>query len=150
MPKTHVRHAVSSDFPTLLQIDQDSFPPGIAYDYMELSYFMEREGAHTLVAEQNGVIVGFLLVNVLKRRRAATLVTIDIPEKHRRQGIATDLLATSEEILRKQAIVRYDLQVDVENAGAIKFYEKHGFAVVRRLPEYYSNGNDAFLMTKGL
>jgi [ribosomal protein S18]-alanine N-acetyltransferase len=148
MPKTCIRSAVSTDFPTLLRIDKASFPPGVAYDFAELSYFMKRDGATTLVAEVDGEIVGFLLMEVMDQRRTATLVTIDIRDEHRRHGHATELLAQSETILREKRIRRYELQVDVGNAGALEFYRKHGFENVRRLAKYYSNGNDAFLMAK--
>ena len=67
MPKTLVRRAASKDFPTLLSIDQNAFPPGIAYDSEELSWFMERENAHTFVAEAGGKIVGFLLMESSSR-----------------------------------------------------------------------------------
>jgi [ribosomal protein S18]-alanine N-acetyltransferase len=148
MTKTLVRNAVSADFPTLLKIDKASFPPGIAYDFVELSYFMRRKGARTLVAEVNGDIVGFLLLEIISRRRAATLVTIDIRAERRRNGYGTELLDHSEQILREAAISRYELQVDTANTSALEFYRKHGFAIVNTLKRYYANGNDAYLMVK--
>jgi [ribosomal protein S18]-alanine N-acetyltransferase len=148
MTKTLVRNAASADFPTLLKIDKASFPPGIAYDFVELSYFMRRKGARTLVAEVDGDIVGFLLLEIMSRRKAATLVTIDIRAEHRRKGFGTELLARSEQILREAAILRYELQVDTANADAMVFYRKHGFVIVNTLKGYYANGNDAYLMVK--
>ena len=148
MTKTHVRNAVSTDFPTLLKIDKASFPPGIAYDFVELSYFMRRKGARTLVAEVDGDIVGFLLLEIMSRRPTATLVTIDIRTEHRRKGYGTELLERSEQTLREASISRYELQVDTGNAGALEFYRKHGFVIVNRLKGYYANGNDAYLMVK--
>ena len=148
MTKTLVRNAVSADFPTLLKIDKASFPPGIAYDFVELSYFMRRKGARTLVAEVDGDIVGFLLLEIISRRRAATLVTIDIRAERRRNGYGTELLDHSEQILREAAISRYELQVDTANGSALEFYRKHGFAIVNTLKRYYANGNDAYLMVK--
>ena len=148
MTKTLVRNAVSADFPTLLKIDKASFPPGIAYDFVELSYFMRRKGARTLVAEVDGDIVGFLLLEIISRRRAATLVTIDIRAERRRNGYGTKLLDHSEQILREAAISRYELQVDTANVSALEFYRKHGFAIVNTLKRYYANGNDAYLMVK--
>lgn len=150
MPKTHVRAAVVSDFPTLLQIDQASFPPGIAYDSNELSYFMQRDGAQTLVAEIDKRIAGFILMEILKRKKAATMITLDVREEYRRRGCASALLAASEDILRKRSIQRYELQVDVANSPAIGFYNKHGFTPICTLKNYYSNGNDAYLMVKRL
>ena len=148
MTKTLVRNAVSADFPTLLKIDKASFPPGIAYDFVELSYFMRRKGARTLVAEVDGDIVGFLLLEMISRRRAATIVTIDIRAERRRNGYGTELLDHSEQLLREAAISRYELQVDTANTSALEFYRKHGFAIVNTLKRYYANGNDAYLMVK--
>jgi len=148
MTKTLVRNARNADFPTLLKIDKASFPPGIAYDFVELSYFMRRKGARTLVAEVDGEIVGFLLLEIMSRRKAATLVTIDIRAEQRRNGHGTELLDRSEQILREAAISRYELQVDTANTSAMEFYRKHGFAIVNTLKGYYANGNDAYLMVK--
>jgi ribosomal-protein-alanine N-acetyltransferase len=149
MPKTHVRTAVPSDFPTLLEIDQASFPPGIAYDSAELSYFMQRD-SETLVLERDGKLAGFILVEIRRRKKTATMITLDVRSECRRQGCATELFHASEEVLRQRSIQRYELQVDVENTPAIEFYKKHGFETICTLKRYYPNGNDAFLMTKRL
>jgi [ribosomal protein S18]-alanine N-acetyltransferase len=150
MAKTLIRHAVSGDFDTLLEIDQASFTRGVAYDAAELSYFMNRSGAETLVLEEDGQIVAFLVLEVHRTRRSGTIVTLDVRETHRRNGYGTQLLARAEDILLEYGAETYDLQVDVKNRAAIRFYKKQGFETIRTLPRYYANGNDAFLMTKQL
>jgi ribosomal-protein-alanine N-acetyltransferase len=150
MAKTLIRHAVAADFNTLLEIDEASFPGGVAYDAAELSYFMNRGGAETLVAEEDGGIVAFLILEVHRTRRSATIVTLDVRETHRRSGYGTRLLTRAEDILIDYGVEGYDLQVDVTNRGAIRFYKKHGFQNVRTLQNYYANGNDAYLMVKEL
>ena len=148
--KTLIRHAVDGDFNVLLEIDVASFPGGIAYNAAELSYFMNRDGAETLVVEEAGNIVAFLIVEVQAGRRRATVVTLDVRATHRRSGYGTQLLNRAEEILTNYGVEIYDLQVDVTNRGAIDFYRKHGFKTVRTLKNYYANGHDAYLMTKQL
>lgn len=150
MAKTLIRHAVAADFSVLLEIDEASFPGGIAYDADELSYFINNEGAETLVLEENGRILAFLIMEVQPGRRRATIVTLDVREAHRRSGYATQLLKRAENILVEYGVELYDLQVDVGNAGAIRFYKKRGFKTVRTLKRYYANGNDAYLMVKEL
>ena len=150
MAKTLIRRATAADFPVLLDIDKDSFPPGVAYDSLELSYFMSRRGAQTLVLEEDGTIAAFLLMEVHRNTNTATIVTLDVREAFRRRGFASRLIEQSEEILAEHSIEVYDLQVDVENAVAIAFYTKHGFEPARVLRNYYSNGNDAYLMVKKL
>jgi len=150
MTKALIRHAVREDFETLLEIDEASFPGGVAYNANELAYFMNRDGAETLVAEQAGEIIAFLIMEVHRNRRTATLITLDVREDHRRSGYGTLLMTRAEEILRDYGVEVYDLQVDIKNRNAVRFYNKHGFTVVRMLPKYYANGNDAYLMVKEL
>jgi ribosomal-protein-alanine N-acetyltransferase len=148
MPKTRIRQAAKSDLPTLLEIDRASFPSGVAYDSAELSYFMNRSGAQTIVLEHDGNIVAFLILEINARRQAATMITLDVLQEFRRLGYASRLLQQSEEILALADVVLYELQVDVENAPAIAFYVKHGFHSTGRLKRYYANGHDAYLMVK--
>lgn len=150
MLKTLIRHAVSADFKALLEIDQASFPLSVAYDSIELSYFMNRGGAETLVLEADGAIVAFLVTQVQRARSEATIITLDVQASHRRLGYASQLLERSEEILRDYGVETYDLQVDVANEGAIKFYQKHGFQRLHILRNYYANGHDAYGMVKKL
>jgi ribosomal-protein-alanine N-acetyltransferase len=150
MAKTVIRHAVAADFHALLEIDEASFPGGVAYDAAELSYFMNRVGAETLVVEEDGTIVAFIIVEVHRTRRSATIVTLDVRDTHRRNGYGTQLLKRAEDILNDYGVEVYDLQVDVTNYPAIDFYKKHGFTTVRTLRHYYANGNDAYLMVKEL
>src|SRR6185295_3264594 len=99
MTKTLIRHAISADFESLLAIDVSSFPGGVAYDAAELAYFMNHEGAETIVVEVNGTIVAFLIMEVHRTRRRATIVTLDVCEKERRNGFGSQLLKRSEEML---------------------------------------------------
>ena len=148
--KTQIRYATAADFPALLTIDKTSFPREIAYDVVELRYLMTRPGAETLVLEEENVIVAFLLLEVNRRRKRATLVTIDVLTDKRRKGYATQLLNYAEKNLQDSNIDTVDLQVDMRNDPALKFYRMHGFQVEKRLQKYYPGGHDAWQMIKKL
>jgi ribosomal-protein-alanine N-acetyltransferase len=150
MTNTTIRRATGADFPTLLDIDATSFPDGLAYDAEELFYFMNQPGAETWLLESEGRIAAFMIVDVDRRSRWITLVTLDVLQDYRRLGFGSILMRKSEEIALENNARNFRLQVDVTNAGAIRFYEKHQFQASRKLPHYYSNGNDAFLMIKRL
>jgi ribosomal-protein-alanine N-acetyltransferase len=150
MAKTLIRHAVDEDFEVLLEIDEASFPGGVAYDANELAYFINHDGAETIVVEEDGAIVAFLIMEVHSNRRSATIVTVDVRQNSQRKGYGSQLLARAEEMLNDYGIEVYDLQVDVSNGKAILFYKKHGFTLVRTLRNYYANGHDAYLMVKEL
>ena len=111
MTKTLIRHAVTRDFQSLLEIDEASFPGGVAYDAAELAYFMNRHGAETIVAELDGTIMAFLIMEVHRTHRTATIVTLDVRETHRRTGLGSELLKRSEEILTDYGVEAYDLQM---------------------------------------
>lgn len=134
----------------LLSIDEACFPPEIAYDCLDLKHMMSRAGAQTLVLEEDGVLCAFLLVEMDRQRKTATLVTLDVQSGHRRKGYASELLSRSEQILCGHGVTTYNLQVDTKNDGAISFYRKNGFEVDRLLRKYYPGSRDAWQMVKRL
>jgi ribosomal-protein-alanine N-acetyltransferase len=150
MPKTIIRHATSDDFPVLLEIDTASFPAETAYDSTELAYFMNQTGTETIVLEHAGSVAAFLIVEVDQARKTGTVVTLDVRADFRRLGYGSQLLQKAEEIVTGNDAWQFRLQVDVSNAGAIAFYERHGFRPVRKLRHYYADGHDAWLMIKTL
>ena len=134
----------------LLSIDEACFPPEIAYDAIDLRHMMSRIGAETLVLEEDGRIVAFLLMEVDRSRKTATLVTLDVLKEHRRKGYASSLLERSQQILSVHGVASYKLQVDTQNEGAISFYRKNGFEEQRLLRKYYPGSRDAWEMVKKL
>ena len=146
--KKRIRPFAASDFPLLLAIDQRCFVPGVAYDEWELAHFMSGPTARTLVAEADGVVAGFIVVEWRPRISTATLITLDVLERYRLHRIGSLLLEAAEQILRIEGIERHTLQVDTQNTAAIHFYKHHGFGAVDTLPNYYGNGADAFMMVK--
>jgi [ribosomal protein S18]-alanine N-acetyltransferase len=146
--KTLIRYATTTDFQTLLSIDAACFPPEIAYDHWEFQDMMSSPGAETIVLEEDGKIRGFLLMDVDRRRKTATLVTLDVLSESRRKGHASKLLARSEQILAGYGVAAYKLQVDTNNEAALSFYRKNGFEMQRLLRRYYPGGGDAWEMIK--
>jgi ribosomal-protein-alanine N-acetyltransferase len=160
----NVRPAAAADFETLWQIDQNCFPPGIAYGREELQWYMKLPRAFALVGESSGKIVGFVLVSIAqvktKKRGAGAaesaiesvghIITIDVLAKWRREGVGSKLLTEAEDRLREEGCRTVLLETGVDNDSAIRFYKKHGYSVMRTLPRYYLDSLDAFLMGKKL
>ncbi len=140
------------DFDRLHAIDQECFPPGIAYSRRELSFYMKLRGAFTLVAEagtwaKKPDIAGFIVAQK-HQRRMGHVVTIDVLAPYRRHGLGSLLMNEVESRLREAGCDAMFLETAVDNAAALKFYERHGYVVVKELPEYYPNGLDGYLMLK--
>jgi ribosomal-protein-alanine N-acetyltransferase len=137
-----------ADLDALWALDQLCFPRGIAYSRRELRDFLALPDAFALIAEDAGAIAGFIVATVLED--AGYIITIDVHPDHRRSGLGSRLLAAAEERLRAAGVEAILLEVAVDNAPALAFYQRHGYATLRRLPRYYNTGADAWRMVKPL
>jgi ribosomal-protein-alanine N-acetyltransferase len=136
------------DFELLWRMDQECFPPGISYSRQELKLYMRRRGAITLVAaDSNGKIGGFLVAH---DGPAGHIITIDVAAAARRSGVGSLLLRAAEDRLLAAGAKAVGLETAVDNLGALAFYKRHGYSVVKTWPRYYSNGVDALVMRKEL
>jgi [ribosomal protein S18]-alanine N-acetyltransferase len=163
-----IRDYRPSDFQRLWEIDQRCFPPGISYTQMELSGFITRRNAITLVAERprndaaqpdataaetderNEGLVGFVVAHPV-RRKYGRILTLDILPEARRCGLGTKLMTACEERLRSLGCTDVYLETAVNNNSALALYRKLGYQILRTLPQYYaSHSLDAFQMAKQL
>jgi len=101
------------------------------------------EGFHStnpegfFVAEADEKIVGFVygkesnppaeVLDKWNSRKVASIETLAVDEDHRREGIASSLLATLLEGFRQNGVDLVTLSVPAEEIAAIKLYGKLGF-----------------------
>ena len=144
-----IRDFKPDDFETLWRMDQECFPPGISYSQRELKHYMGRRGAFTLVAREQdqGEAAGFIVVN---EGMVGHVITIDVVASARRSGVGSMLLQAAEDRLRGVGSRAVGLETAVDNLGALAFYKRHGYSVIKTWPRYYSNGVDALVMKKAL
>ena len=128
-----IRDFQPDDFETLWRIDQECFPPGIAYSRAELKTYVRHRGA--IVAHAGA---------------RAHVITIDVIASARRTGIGSLLLGSVEGRLFGAGSRVIGLETAVDNVSALAFYKRHGYSVIRTWPRYYSNGVDALVLTKDL
>lgn len=159
-----IREYRPDDFDALWEIDQRCFPAGISYSRLELSSFVTRRNAVSLVAEfydtaeKTGSpeligeypIAGFVVAQPLARKYGR-IVTLDILPAARRYGLGTELMRACEQRLRDSGCREVYLETAVDNEPALRLYRKLGYEVLGILPEYYaSHALDAFRMRKRL
>ncbi|MCI0353830.1 MAG: GNAT family N-acetyltransferase [Acidobacteria bacterium] len=137
-----------ADFDTLWRIDQECFPPGIAYSRAELAHCVKQPGAFTLVGEKDGAIAGYVVAE--SHRNRGHIVTIDVLPQARRSGLGSKLLAAGEHHLRAAACTSVSLETAVDNHAALAFYKRHGYSVVGTIRRYYQGTLDALRMEKRL
>jgi ribosomal-protein-alanine N-acetyltransferase len=145
-----IKDADSQDFETLWGIDQQCFPPGIAYSKRDLATYMALRGSFTILAtDPDGKILGFL-VATLRRDGVGHVITIDVMKEARRSGVGSKLLAEAEDRLRQLHCHMVSLETAVDNRSALIFYKRHQYSMVKTVPHYYSNGVDALVLEKNL
>jgi ribosomal-protein-alanine N-acetyltransferase len=161
-----LRDFQSNDLEALWRIDQECFPPGIAYSKAELRAYIESAEAFAIVAEiaskelktspghdpeaaSSLPISGFIVAEA-SRKGVGHIITIDVLPDGRRSGIGFALLTAAEERLRRAQCQRVRLEAAVDNVVALSFYQRHGYAIVKTIRGYYSNGGDAYVLAKAL
>jgi ribosomal-protein-alanine N-acetyltransferase len=136
------------DFEAIYEIDQTCYPPQIAYSRRELRWYLRLPGAEGIVAEHNLRIAGFLLS--AHWEHTGHIITIDVLEEFRRAGVGSALVDECEERLIRQGITMIEIETAVNNAGAIAFWNNHGYLSRGVLKNYYPGGLNAYAMIKPL
>jgi ribosomal protein S18 acetylase RimI-like enzyme len=150
----NVRRYQPEDFPRLLEIDQACFVEGIAYAKEEMSYFLGMPTAISLVGLHDKTIMGFVIADKFRPRRASRsigkIITIDVAPAAQHSGMGSLLMSSAEAELKSAGCDYVSLEVAVDNDPALRFYKKHGYAVLKILPRYYLDSIDGLLMGKKL
>lgn len=100
-----------------------------------------------LIGEWNDQIVAFMTGRRMTRTDARILM-FAVDEKFRSHGIGTILINRFIEVCKSEMIITVRLEVRTDNARGIKFYQKNGFEVTSILRNYYSDGSDAYIMSR--
>jgi ribosomal-protein-alanine N-acetyltransferase len=142
-----VRAATAGDLGRVLEIERESFAhpwPRSTFEHcLENGIFLVYEGEEPM---------GFLIATVDQlpwgEMRYAHIQNLAVDPRHRRRGVARELLAKLSEICEKTQIKNLRLEVRADNRGAMKFYKRQGFKVKRRIRHFYEDGALAYVMKR--
>ncbi len=141
-----IRSYYAKDYWDVLQIDREAFSPSnAAYDvYLYLKY-----GSAIFVAELNKKVVGYITLMELEGGNAKVM-SIAVKREFRRMGIGSKLLDEAIKWCRARGKRNLLLEVRVSNLPAQNLYKKKGFRTIGVTPNYYSDGEDAYIMSLNL
>lgn len=128
-PTDGIREAEPADESSLRRLQRTLSRPNPAL----LSYALDGP---PLVLVSGSPPVGYLLAILSDE---ATIAEVAVAPNHRREGRASALLETAFERARTADCDTITIAVEPENVAARTLYEAHGFSVVRREPDYYSD-----------
>lgn len=92
----------------------------------------------------------FVLWRVTPAAREAELLRVAVAPGQRRGGLASELLAASETLLRREGVQTLLLEVRVSNVPARALYAREGWKEGGLRKAYYRDGEDAALYSKAL
>ncbi len=145
------------DIQAVMQINRETLPENYSdYFFMDL---YERFPETFIVAELDGKVAGYIMCRVEVGLsnfglggliRKGHVVSIAVLPRARRKGIAQALINTALEGMQYYKAKQCYLEVRVTNDAGIALYKKLGFEVSRTIHGYYSDGEDAYVMSKKL
>lgn len=130
-------------------LDLDFFPnPWTTKDWENL--FTGSQDRLLIVALEEGNIVGFSLFDFSRADSFSHLLKILIHPLKRGKGFGDDLLKFSLKTLKGWEIETVFLEVEENNVSAQALYEKCEFKKIHLKKHFYSNGENAWVMTREL
>ena len=145
------------DLQSVMHINRFCLPE----NYMDF-FFMDlhqRFPETFIVVEQDGKIVGYIMCRIEVGLASFGLgglikkghvVSIAVLPQGRRKGVAQALMIRAMEGMCHYKAKLCYLEVRVTNDPGVALYKKLGFEVSRTIKGYYSDGEDALVMTKKL
>jgi ribosomal protein S18 acetylase RimI-like enzyme len=99
-----------------------------------------------MLALDDDRVVGFL-VSVISYQEKVRILLFGIAEPWRGKGVAQMMMRAYIANCRRLKFREITLEVRMSNARAMKFYTSLGFATLDRIPAYYPDGEDGYVMT---
>ncbi|KAB1198061.1 MULTISPECIES: ribosomal protein S18-alanine N-acetyltransferase [Haloferax] len=143
-----VRRATRADLLDVLRIERTCFSEPWPYSAFEL--FVDEPAF--LVAARGTDILGYVVADVMPNHGNDIGHVKDLAVRPEARGLGLGrrllLRALTAMAIAGAAVVK--LEVRVSNEPARQLYESVGFEPARRIPRYYGDGEDAFIMVVDL
>jgi ribosomal-protein-alanine N-acetyltransferase len=152
-----LRKFVPDDLQSVMQINRVCLPEN--YTDMFFIDLHERFPETFIVAEENGAIAGYIMCRIevgLSNHglgglvRKGHVVSIAVLPQSRRKGVASALIKAAMDGMCYYKAKQIFLEVRVTNGSGVSLYKKLGLEVSRTINGYYSDGEDAYVMSTKL
>ena len=132
----------------MYRLDVECFEPVFRFTRKAMQHFAETRHALTVMAEAEGELAGFAIVNL--EGKIGYIITLDVAPAWRRHGLGQRLM---EEIERKVIAAggsAMELHVFTGNTAAVRLYERLGYEQLGIAAGFYAPGLDGFVYNKQL
>jgi ribosomal-protein-alanine N-acetyltransferase len=152
-----LRKFTSDDLQAVMHINRICLPEN--YTDMFFIDLHERFPETLIVAEENHELVGYIMSRIEVGLsnfglgglvRKGHVVSIAVMPQSRRKGIASALIKAAMEGMISYKAKQIYLEVRVTNEAGVNLYKRLGLEITRTISGYYSDGEDAHVMSKKL
>lgn len=132
------------------RLDQRCFSDGEAYDRETIRYLLSHTQSvcYKAVSPTHEMIA--FVVGMIEPDGTGHVVALGVAPSYRRTGFGRRLMHFVERGFFDRGVINVRLEVRTSNDVAQKLYLKLGYKIVRRMPRYYTSGDDGYLMVKSL
>jgi ribosomal-protein-alanine acetyltransferase len=137
-----------SDLNECWRLDHRCFSDGEAYDRETFRYLLSHSQSVCYKAvAPSGEMIAFI-IGMIEPDGTGHVVALGVSPEYRRRGYARQLMQVIERSFIERGVRTVRLEVRTTNEAAQKLYFDLGYKIVRRMPHYYTNGDDGYLMIK--
>ncbi|MBI4083384.1 MAG: GNAT family N-acetyltransferase [Candidatus Lambdaproteobacteria bacterium] len=142
-----IRPAYEADLGEIDRIEHAAFATPWSRQLLE-GAISNRQYEVRVLASRFGIVRGFSIAHL--EGAVSNLDNLAVDEPVRNRGYGRQLLEDWIARGRLRQLRALTLQVNTANVDAQRLYRRYAFAISRRLPGYYPNGDDAFEMETAL
>ncbi len=142
-----LRRATREDLPRLVRLEASCFA-AYSLKKRQLHHLLSTPTAICLVIEGESRILaeGIALIRHHKRGISGRIYSLAVDPSARGRGLGQSILVGLLAQLAERGACRVYLEVEQDNAPAIRLYERLGFRNIGRLPRYYGPQRDGIHM----
>jgi ribosomal protein S18 acetylase RimI-like enzyme len=148
-PPPRIRPAVVTDISALIRLEAASFETD-RLDRRRFRYMLTRAHARTLVAEEDGALLGYVMVLFSRATSVARLYSIAVAAQAVRRGVGSALVAAAETAAWQEERAYLRLEIRADNLASQRLFEQAGYRRFGVLSDYYEDHMEALRYEKTL
>jgi ribosomal-protein-alanine acetyltransferase len=132
------------------RLDQRCFSDGEAYDRETIRYLLSHTQSVCFKVVSPADEMAAFVIGMVEPDGTGHVVALGVGPEFRRRGHGRRLMDAVERGFFERGVSTVRLEVRTSNEPAQKLYFDMGYKIVRRMPRYYTNGDDGYLMVRNI